>query len=136
MMTQHISSNDIIVGWATFRSSYGLQACTADVNPDFHDWNHVYIPYCSGDLFLGMDEDVSERAWGLRFSGYHVRDSMWSITFPRKTNTLLLYILYLCPFPPARDGCLGQSLLQVILSSVHRRFIRRVCWCYRRSGLG
>lgn len=23
-------------------------------NPDFYSWNHIYVPYCSGDLFLGM----------------------------------------------------------------------------------
>ena len=25
-------------------------------NPDFHDWNHVYLPYLSGDLWLGSSE--------------------------------------------------------------------------------
>ena len=24
------------------------------VNPDFATWNHIFIPYCSGDLWLGQ----------------------------------------------------------------------------------
>jgi hypothetical protein len=27
-----------------------------DNNPDFYDWNHVYLPYLSGDIWLGNSE--------------------------------------------------------------------------------
>eukprot|EP00440_Ansanella_granifera_P061169 gb/GFBE01066309.1/.p1 GENE.gb/GFBE01066309.1/~~gb/GFBE01066309.1/.p1 ORF type:complete len:402 (+),score=65.78 gb/GFBE01066309.1/:1-1206(+) len=26
------------------------------VNPDFHDFNHLYVPYCSGDVFVGQQK--------------------------------------------------------------------------------
>lgn len=26
-------------------------------NPDFRDWNRIYVPYCSGDVWEGQAED-------------------------------------------------------------------------------
>ena len=37
----------------------GLLSDDRDVNPFFHDFNHLYIPYCSGDVFVGRQGVVS-----------------------------------------------------------------------------
>jgi hypothetical protein len=41
-------------------------------NPDFYDWNHVNIPYCSQDLHSGQILKPSAETWGLYFSGRFV----------------------------------------------------------------
>lgn len=47
-----------------------LQGCETDFfGTQFHQ---VFVPYCSGDLFYGQDTAPSARAFGLRFSGYHI----------------------------------------------------------------
>lgn len=38
----------------------------AEVNAAFHDWNHLYVPYCSQDLFLGAGQS-GEDAFEGRF---------------------------------------------------------------------
>jgi len=44
--------------------------CSDDVvaNPDFFTWNHVFIPYCGGDVHTGQ-ENVKNQ-WGLYFAGH------------------------------------------------------------------
>lgn len=47
------------------------------VNPDFHDFNHLYIPYCSGDVFVGQ-QDLAINPFGnssketFYFQGFHL----------------------------------------------------------------
>eukprot|EP01116_Phalansterium_solitarium_P023723 TRINITY_DN845_c0_g1_i1.p1 TRINITY_DN845_c0_g1~~TRINITY_DN845_c0_g1_i1.p1 ORF type:complete len:382 (-),score=88.24 TRINITY_DN845_c0_g1_i1:122-1267(-) len=41
-------------------------------NPVMHDWNMVFIKYCSGDLFSGQTTVPSDSTWGLYFSGHLV----------------------------------------------------------------
>ena len=36
-------------------------------NPDFWDWNHVYIPYCSGDTHAGQRTAATADTYGLYF---------------------------------------------------------------------
>jgi hypothetical protein len=33
------------------------------VNPDFYTWNHVFVPYCTGDVWVGM-MNTSANPWG------------------------------------------------------------------------
>lgn len=52
----------------------GLFSRKAEVNPDFHDANHVKMHYCSSDLWLGRTTERqattgSEQGWF--FSGHH-----------------------------------------------------------------
>eukprot|EP01059_Diplonema_ambulator_P017613 TRINITY_DN29621_c0_g1_i1.p1 TRINITY_DN29621_c0_g1~~TRINITY_DN29621_c0_g1_i1.p1 ORF type:complete len:400 (+),score=147.18 TRINITY_DN29621_c0_g1_i1:49-1200(+) len=44
--------------------------CSQDktYNP-FWDFNHVFLPYCSGDLHTGTETEDNQ--WGLRFAGHH-----------------------------------------------------------------
>lgn len=41
-------------------------------NPDFHNWNHVYFPYCSQDLWTGQQLSKSKETFNLYFSGHHI----------------------------------------------------------------
>lgn len=41
-------------------------------NPDFYDWNHVDVPYCSQDLHSGQVTSPSAGTFGLYFSGHFV----------------------------------------------------------------
>lgn len=46
----------------------GILSTSQETNPDFHDWNHVYIPYCSSDLWAGNGAaTVQGETW--RFEG-------------------------------------------------------------------
>jgi len=40
------------------------------VNPDFHDANTVYVPYCSSDTHRGQQNSTSPETWGFYFSGH------------------------------------------------------------------
>lgn len=43
----------------------------ADLNPDFHDAHHVYVPYCTGDAHLGQVSNPTEADhWGYYFDGH------------------------------------------------------------------
>jgi len=46
------------------------------VNPDFWDWNHVYVPYCSQDLHSGMVTQPSNNTYNLYFSGHFVFEAI------------------------------------------------------------
>jgi len=49
-------------------STYPMFSRTDTTNP-FHDWNMVYVPYCSGDIFAGNNPDDSPIP-GKTFVGY------------------------------------------------------------------
>lgn len=40
--------------WPKTYYGNGIQSPDKEENPDFFDWNHVYLEYCSGDLWTGM----------------------------------------------------------------------------------
>lgn len=42
-----------------------------EVNPDFHEWNHVYMVYCSSDNWAG-DTTATIRNRTIYFRGYHI----------------------------------------------------------------
>merc|ERR1719231_941512 len=46
----------------------GPLSTNSTANPDFHDFNHVYVPYCSGDVWLGTQADAVD-PWGGAGSG-------------------------------------------------------------------
>lgn len=46
-------------------------------NPDFWDWNHVFVMYCTGDLFMGTVVTPGPEQWGWAyFSGALVVDAV------------------------------------------------------------
>lgn len=47
-----------------------------DMNPDFYDWNMVFVPYCSQDLWVGTKKQVSDETFLLFFSGRHILDAL------------------------------------------------------------
>jgi hypothetical protein len=55
-------------GWAATMPGDGAQSASAFWNPDFHDANHVYLPYCSSDAWSG-DREASADTGGRHFRG-------------------------------------------------------------------
>ena len=56
-----------------YKSTYtGNRWFSADAtsNPDFYDFNTVYVPYCSSDVHSGQQTNVSALTWGFYFSGH------------------------------------------------------------------
>mmetsp|Transcript_47287 Transcript_47287/g.60756 ORF Transcript_47287/g.60756 Transcript_47287/m.60756 type:complete len:403 (-) Transcript_47287:188-1396(-) len=48
-----------------------------DHNPDFFGWNHVFVMYCTGDLFLGTVIEPGDNQWGWAyFSGAIIVDAV------------------------------------------------------------
>jgi len=53
---------------ATHTDSNNVLSTSTSVNPGFATWNHVYIPYCGGDVHSGQRTD---KEWGFAyFAGY------------------------------------------------------------------
>jgi len=42
--------------WPNSMTGQKLISTDARGNPDFFYWNHIYVPYCSGDLWIGEEE--------------------------------------------------------------------------------
>ncbi|GMH68901.1 hypothetical protein TL16_g05033 [Triparma laevis f. inornata] len=36
--------------------THTIQSTSSKINPGFHDWNMVYVKYCSGDLHMGQQD--------------------------------------------------------------------------------
>eukprot|EP00047_Mylnosiga_fluctuans_P006060 m.244557 g.244557 ORF g.244557 m.244557 type:complete len:366 (+) comp14468_c0_seq1:99-1196(+) len=49
-----------------------LNDASCSNNPDFCDWTHVQVAYCSQDLHSGLRTVVSADTFGLYFSGGHI----------------------------------------------------------------
>ncbi len=79
--------------WYKNRGLWGLQSDDANTNP-FATWNQVFVPYCSGDLFFGLDESSNERAWGLQFSGFQSLKAVLSELIKRHKFGNAQHILY------------------------------------------
>ena len=52
-----------------FAAMHDILSDNTNDNPDFYDFNHVYLQYCSGDLWTGTRESFDR--YGLWFSGHH-----------------------------------------------------------------
>ena len=57
----------------------GLMSDSASDNPDFHNWSKVYVPYCSGDVWLGKETAAADPfggplrgEGGLLFAGHTI----------------------------------------------------------------
>ena len=64
--------------WLTSSASYpdslsrnGIFAADGDLNPDFFDWNAVYIGYCSSDTWRGS-KAATEEEGGFHFRGHDI----------------------------------------------------------------
>ena len=43
--------------WLKTHAGAAIQSTNKTINPDFFDWNHVYIEYCSGDFWSGTSPE-------------------------------------------------------------------------------
>lgn len=48
----------------------------AVANPRLHQWNRVYVPYCSQDLWTGQRVAASDETFGYFFSGHYVLEGV------------------------------------------------------------
>ncbi|XP_046845116.1 pectin acetylesterase 8-like [Xenia sp. Carnegie-2017] len=58
-----------------FMTGTFLTSNDATINPTFHKWNKVYIPYCSGDLFIGRKQ-ASRHDYGMPMLGHYIVTSI------------------------------------------------------------
>lgn len=49
-------------GWGASTYEGGIFDPDPAVNPAFHNWNHVYVPYCSSDLWSGDGQTTCDAA--------------------------------------------------------------------------
>jgi hypothetical protein len=49
-----------------------ILSANSTTNPHFHNWNIIYVPYCSGDLWLGNNTNPSPTSWNLTFAGNQI----------------------------------------------------------------
>ena len=56
---------------ASTRKPGGIMTTNAEQNPQFYNWNHVYLYYCSSDLWTG-DRAASTETAGLHFRGARI----------------------------------------------------------------
>lgn len=50
----------------------------AGANPQWHNANMVFLPYCTGDLHSGTRQSASSDTWGLHFSGHLIVQALIS----------------------------------------------------------
>lgn len=54
----------------------GAMNCDAEVNPQMHNWNHVWIKYCDGNSFSGDNETTTEvNGMTLHWRGSRILDA-------------------------------------------------------------
>jgi len=55
---------------ATYDDTTNFLSTSAQFNPDYYNWNHVFVPYCTGDAHLGQHTTATVATWNLYFSGH------------------------------------------------------------------
>jgi len=55
----------------SYDDTTNLLSTSSSLNADYYNWNHVFIPYCSGDAHLGRITNNSTVTWGLYLSGHN-----------------------------------------------------------------
>eukprot|EP01084_Bolivina_argentea_P183406 316477_1 len=60
--------------WPATKSAGGVLSDNARANPDFYSGHHAYLPYCSGDVWMGqrITPSTDPDTWGLYFSGHFI----------------------------------------------------------------
>jgi len=58
-------------GLSRTRMGHGVQSPSARDNPDFHNANHVFVPYCSSDVWSG-DRGATPESGGWHFRGARI----------------------------------------------------------------
>eukprot|EP01065_Artemidia_motanka_P029424 TRINITY_DN35539_c0_g1_i1.p2 TRINITY_DN35539_c0_g1~~TRINITY_DN35539_c0_g1_i1.p2 ORF type:complete len:367 (+),score=108.38 TRINITY_DN35539_c0_g1_i1:102-1202(+) len=49
---------------------YQLASSDPDQNPSLYAWHHVFVPYCTQDLYSGTVSKPTQATWGLYFTGH------------------------------------------------------------------
>jgi ribosome maturation protein SDO1 len=56
--------------WGSSKSFSSILSSDASENPDFNTWAHIFVPYCSGDVYAGTITEPTNETFGLYFSGH------------------------------------------------------------------
>ena len=67
---------------ASIDAPKGMLSSDAAANPDLHTWNRVFVPYCSGDVWMGTKRAAvnpfpQEGAWRGYFHGHFILEDMY-----------------------------------------------------------
>ena len=68
---------------ASIDAPKGMLSSDAAANPDLHTWNRVFVPYCSGDVWMGTKRAAvnpfpQEGAWRGYFHGHFILEDMYA----------------------------------------------------------
>ena len=76
---ERFSSSQILMssGWLDDHTEIeGHDILSTDVKNYFHDYNHVYLPYCSSDMYVGMNvpdgSAFNKEEGNFLFAGYYI----------------------------------------------------------------
>jgi hypothetical protein len=65
------------------------------LNPDFYSWNHIFVPYCSGDIWIGTELTTKNPFGGTEpywFQGHSIIEQLLqedTLPFPKAEQVLL-----------------------------------------------
>eukprot|EP01084_Bolivina_argentea_P105200 188324_1 len=63
--------------WSKTKNGVSMYSTNVVENPDFYDGNHVFIPYCGGDLHSGTrSTNKDPETWGFYFQGHLIIESI------------------------------------------------------------
>ena len=82
---------------ASIATPKGMLSSDPATNPDLHTWNRVFVPYCSGDVWLGTKRDPvnpfpQQGAWRGYFHGHYILEDLYEDIADRWTRTLTVAI--------------------------------------------
>ena len=68
---------------ASIDAPKGMLSSDPAANPDLHTWNRVFVPYCSGDVWMGTKRAAvnpfpQEGAWRGYFHGHFILEDMYA----------------------------------------------------------
>jgi len=99
---------------ATYTDNGNVLSTNPSVNPGFATWNHVYIPYCTGDTHAGQRNTV-DPSWGLfYFSGYLNAQSIFADISSKHNFQAAVQVLV----SGSSAGGIGTSILTDTVSGV------------------
>lgn len=61
---------------STLDDESNILANSPTANPDFYNWNHIFVPYCSGDVHLGMQTAIVNSSFPFYFAGHNIVDAV------------------------------------------------------------
>ena len=81
--------------WSLTMTGSKVLSTDCFINPDFCNGHHIFIPYCSGDIWSGTRSKNEESTWNLYFSGHLILENIINgILSHINLNTMTHALLY------------------------------------------